>query len=224
VKVGVHQGSVLSPLLFILVLKALSRAFRTGVPWELLYADDLALVADSLEECINKLKARKSGIEERGLRVNMNKTKFLISGPGLDLLQDSGDFPCAVCRSGVGSNAIHYSQCGLWVHKKCSAIKGPLHANPLYVCPRCCGLSRPIDGRPCSQVDVDGTVLDVEPSFCYLGDMLCAGGGCKLAIITRCRTAWGKFRKLLPILTSRHISLSTRGKVVNASVYTPTWQ
>ena len=43
VNVGVHQGSVLSPLVFIIVLEALSREFRTGVPWELLYADDLAL-------------------------------------------------------------------------------------------------------------------------------------------------------------------------------------
>ena len=34
VKVGVHQGSVLSPLLFIIVLEALSREFRAGVPWE----------------------------------------------------------------------------------------------------------------------------------------------------------------------------------------------
>ena len=33
VGVGVHQGSVLSPLLFILVLEALSREFRNGVPW-----------------------------------------------------------------------------------------------------------------------------------------------------------------------------------------------
>ena len=41
VKVGVHQGSVLSPLLFIIVLEALSREFRSGVPWEDLYADDL---------------------------------------------------------------------------------------------------------------------------------------------------------------------------------------
>ena len=34
VKVGVHQGSVLSPLLFIIVLEALSCEFRCGVPWE----------------------------------------------------------------------------------------------------------------------------------------------------------------------------------------------
>ena len=32
VAVGVHHGSVLSPLLFIIVLEALSREFRTGCP------------------------------------------------------------------------------------------------------------------------------------------------------------------------------------------------
>ena len=49
VGVGVHQRSVLNPLLFILVLEVLSHEFRTGVPWELLYADDLAVIADTLE-------------------------------------------------------------------------------------------------------------------------------------------------------------------------------
>ena len=56
VGVGVHQGYVLS-LLFILVLEALSHEFCTGVPWELLYADDLAIIGDTLEECVSKLKA-----------------------------------------------------------------------------------------------------------------------------------------------------------------------
>ena len=56
VKVGVHQGSVLSPLLFIIVLEALSREFRTGCPWELLYADDLMISAESREELLVKLK------------------------------------------------------------------------------------------------------------------------------------------------------------------------
>ena len=32
VQVGVHQGSVLIPLLFVIVLEALSREFRAGVP------------------------------------------------------------------------------------------------------------------------------------------------------------------------------------------------
>ena len=46
--VCVHQGSVLSPLLFILVLKALSRELCTGCPWELLYAT-LMISAESME-------------------------------------------------------------------------------------------------------------------------------------------------------------------------------
>jgi hypothetical protein len=83
-----------------------------------------------------------------GRRVNMTKTNLMVSGHGLDVLRDSGAFPCAVCRSGVGENSIQCSQCNLWVHKKCS--------------------------RPVTDVDVDGTLLDVEASFCYLGDMLCA--------------------------------------------------
>ena len=37
VKVGVHQGSVLSPLLLIIVLEALCREFREGLPMALLY-------------------------------------------------------------------------------------------------------------------------------------------------------------------------------------------
>ena len=56
VQVGVHQGSVISPLLFILVLEALSREFRTGVPWELHYADDSVIIERALEACIEKLR------------------------------------------------------------------------------------------------------------------------------------------------------------------------
>ena len=39
-----------------------------------------------------------------GLKVNAEKTKIMICGTGLNLLQSSGEFPCAVCRTGVGSN------------------------------------------------------------------------------------------------------------------------
>ena len=63
VKVGVHQGSILSPLLFIIVLEALSHEFRCGVPWEDLYADDLLIIAESMEECVRRLLTWKGAME-----------------------------------------------------------------------------------------------------------------------------------------------------------------
>ena len=61
-KVGVHQGSVLSPLLFIIVLEALSLEFKVGCPWELLYADDLAIIASTLEELLERLQKWKESM------------------------------------------------------------------------------------------------------------------------------------------------------------------
>ena len=130
VTVGVHQGSVLCPLLFIIVLEALSREFCTGCPWELLYADDLMISAESMEELLVKLKTWKTEMEMKGLRVNMGKTNLLVSGMDLDLLKKSGKDPCSVCQKGVGSNAIFCGGCSSWIHKKCSGIKGPLRADP----------------------------------------------------------------------------------------------
>ena len=54
--------------------------------------------------------------------------------------------------------------------------------------------------------------------FCYLGDMLEAGGGCTKAITNRCGIAWSKFRKLRPVLTSRHIPFPVRGHVYSTCV------
>ena len=100
VKVGVHQGSVLSLLLFIIVLEALSREFRTGCPCMLLYADDLMISAESMKELLVKLKTWKAEMERKGLRVNIGKTQIMVCGPNLDL-KKSGD-PCGICQTGVG--------------------------------------------------------------------------------------------------------------------------
>ena len=68
--VGVlYQGFVLSLLLFIIVLEALSREFHSGIPWELLYDDDH-------DECIATLKAWKEHMEQQYLRVNMSSFSY----------------------------------------------------------------------------------------------------------------------------------------------------
>ena len=112
VSVGVHQGSVLSPLLFIIVMEALSQEFRTGCPWELLYADDLVIVAETLEELKSQLKQWKNGLESKGLKVNVGKTKVMCSSPdAVKSVDKSVKFPCAVCFSGVGANSIQCTSC-----------------------------------------------------------------------------------------------------------------
>ena len=68
------------------------------------------------------------------------------------------------------------------------------------------------------KVNVDDEKLEAVPEFCYLGDMLSAGGGCELAAVTRCRCAWGKFRQLLPLLTNQNLPLLTRGQVYSSCV------
>jgi len=55
VKAGMHQGSALSPLLFVIVMEAISREFRVAFPWELLYADNLVVTAETEEDLIKRL-------------------------------------------------------------------------------------------------------------------------------------------------------------------------
>ena len=50
VVVGIDQGSVLLPLLFSTVLDVLSEEGRKCASYELLYADNLVLIAKTMEE------------------------------------------------------------------------------------------------------------------------------------------------------------------------------
>ena len=103
VKVGVHQGSVLSPLLFTIVLEALSRHFRKGLPLELFDADDLVLLADSREILMEKIKIWKKGLESKGLRVNIWKTKVMKCHVDANMQVESCMYPCGICGKALWS-------------------------------------------------------------------------------------------------------------------------
>jgi len=54
---------------------ALSREFRVTLLWELLYMDDLVVSAETEHDLIKRLNEWKDNVENRGMRVNMNRTK-----------------------------------------------------------------------------------------------------------------------------------------------------
>jgi len=55
------------------------------------------------------------------MRVNMNKTKVMISQEWQKVMQKAVRWPCGVCSRGVGNNSIQL------VHRKCSGIKGSMY-------------------------------------------------------------------------------------------------
>jgi len=95
-------------------METISREFRVALPWELLYADDLAVIAETEEELIKRLNEWKDNAESKGMRVDMNKTKVMISGERQMVRQKAVRWPCGVfshqCFSAVKVLvAIHYS-------------------------------------------------------------------------------------------------------------------
>ena len=94
-----------------------------------------------------------------------------------------------------------------------------LVADPNYICLWCRCQVWPISSRSETQVDVHGTMFDVKTTFWYLGDLLCTSGGCDSAIAARWCGALVKFRKLLLLITTRHLSPVVHGKVYTSCVH-----
>ena len=109
--------------IFIIVMEVLSHEFRIVCTWELLYANDLFIVAESLDELKIRLKNWKEGLEFKGLKVNIGKTKVMCSRYSAFVTKiTSVKFTCGVCWKGVGANSILCLSCKKWVHKRCSGI------------------------------------------------------------------------------------------------------
>ena len=108
---------MLSPLLFIIVMEAVTHHVREGLPWEMLYADDLVLVGKCEEELKEELKEKSRKwnecLKDKGLKIYEDKTKLMCESFGTGIIQVVGNVkhPCSVCLKGVGVNSIRCTQC-----------------------------------------------------------------------------------------------------------------
>ena len=57
VKVGLHQGSALSPCLFAMVTDRMTDEIREEAPWTMMFADDIVICSESKEQVEAKLRA-----------------------------------------------------------------------------------------------------------------------------------------------------------------------
>ena len=74
VKVGMHQGSVLSPFILAVVVDVVTEFARECALSELLYADDLVLMSETIERHGNKFLKWKDAFESKGLKAKFWKT------------------------------------------------------------------------------------------------------------------------------------------------------
>ncbi|XP_057306914.1 uncharacterized protein LOC130645075 isoform X1 [Hydractinia symbiolongicarpus] len=58
--------------------------------------------------------------------------------------------------------------------------------------------------------------LEIVENFCCLGDMLGSEGGVGRSVTCRIGSAWKKFGELLPLLTSRVLSIELKGRLYEA--------
>ena len=130
----------------------------------------------------------------------------------------SGKYPCGVCRSGVGDNAILCTSCKKWIHKKCSGVVGRLKKGSDFKCRKCTEGGVKVVDEVRQFVLGAREELEVVDKFCYLGDVIGKGGGAEEASRARVRCAWGKFRDLRMLLTARGASLRVKGKIYRACV------
>ena len=84
VKVGLHQGSALSPFLFAVIMERLTDEVRREPPWTMLFADDIVICEVTMEKVEQRLECWRYELERRGMKVNRSKTKYLCINGGND--------------------------------------------------------------------------------------------------------------------------------------------
>ncbi|VDO66687.1 unnamed protein product [Heligmosomoides polygyrus] len=77
ISAGVHQGSALFPLLFVVVMDAITRDLQKPVLWTLLHADDVMLACEDKDDHERQVQVWCDRQAMFGLKLNVKKTEYL---------------------------------------------------------------------------------------------------------------------------------------------------
>ena len=82
VKVGLHQGSALSPFLFAVIMDRITDEVRREPPCTMLFADDIVICKETREKVVRRLESWRYALERKGMKVSRSKTKCLCINRG----------------------------------------------------------------------------------------------------------------------------------------------
>ena len=99
---------------------------------ELLYADDLVLMSETMEDLKERFWNWKDALESKDVKVNTRKTKVMVSG-SKELFKSKID-PCGVRGRRVMTNSVLCTKCGNWVLGRCAKIKRVTARLTMRVC------------------------------------------------------------------------------------------
>ena len=211
VKAGVHQGSVLSLLLFEIVVDVIIENARRGMVNELLYADGLALMSKTMKDLKERFWNRKDAQKSKSLKVNIRKAKVIVRGLEGELLKSKVD-PCGVCGRRVMANSVLCTKCGNWVPGRCAKTKSVTDRLAMHFVFSKYKEIMEVDSieKLCDEV---GTVS----GFCCLGDRLNSSGGREAAVTASVIVRWVRFRECGELLLRNKFPLKVKGKFIVAA-------
>jgi hypothetical protein len=77
INIGLHQGSTLSPYIFALLMDEVIRDIQGGIPWYILFADDVILMNESRMRVDQKLELWRRTLEAKYFSLSMSKTEYI---------------------------------------------------------------------------------------------------------------------------------------------------
>ena len=106
-----HQRSVLSSLLFATAMDVVSSEARSGLPSELLYADDLVIMTPIMEQLGRRVADWRASLIGKGLKVKAGKSKVMVGSSGRKMIVNYGKWPFGICGKGVQANSVQCTVC-----------------------------------------------------------------------------------------------------------------
>ena len=106
----------MSPLLFGIVVNVMTENAREGLMKEVLYADDLALINETMEGLKERFLKWRSPLESKRPKMNLKKMKVMVCGSEGKVIGSMLD-PCGICGKRLTINSVVCTKCDQWIQE-----------------------------------------------------------------------------------------------------------